>query len=48
MGPSAVTTEGFIFEISAPLESEILLRVDGKEYTLKVKEYLKIQDLFHY
>lgn len=38
MGPSAVTTEGFIFEISAPLESEILLRVDGKEYTLKVKE----------
>ncbi|WP_261793435.1 DUF3604 domain-containing protein [Fusobacterium varium] len=38
MGPSAVTTEGFIFEISAPIDSFITLTVDGKEYKFEVKE----------
>ena len=37
MGPSPVTTEGFIFEIEAPIDSKISLNVDGKlcEYTVR-------------
>lgn len=40
MGPSNVTTEGFIFEIEAPLSSNVTLMVDGKEYCLAVEDLL--------
>lgn len=41
MGPSPVTTEGFIFEIKAPIDSEIILKVDEKEYKIKVNKILE-------
>ncbi|WP_302925658.1 DUF3604 domain-containing protein [Holdemania filiformis] len=41
MGPSAVTTEGFIFEVEADREGTVLLSVDGVEYPLAVKDLLK-------
>ncbi len=38
MGPSNVTTEGFIFEICADLNSYVTLVSDGKEYQLLVAD----------
>ena len=38
MGPSNVTTEGFIFEIESSLDSDITLIVDNKIYKFKVRE----------
>ncbi|MDD3253562.1 MAG: hypothetical protein PHV18_13510 [Lachnospiraceae bacterium] len=40
MGPSNVTTEGFIFEVEADADSTLLLTIDGKEYPLAVRELL--------
>lgn len=40
MGPSNVTTEGFIFEVETKADSVIHLIVDGKDYDLSVKEML--------
>ena len=41
MGPSNVTTEGFIFEVEADVDSEIHLWVDGTDYPMKVRDMLK-------
>ncbi len=41
MGPSAVTTEGFIFEVETDREGTVLLSVDGVEYPLAVGDLLK-------
>lgn len=41
MGPSAITTEGFIFEIEDDIDSFVTLTVDGVEYTYKVRELLE-------
>ncbi len=46
MGPSAVTTEGFIFEIEADINSTIVLKIEGKKYELTVKSILKSGELF--
>lgn len=40
MGPSAVTTEGFIFEIEDEINSSVQLNIDGKSYNLKIKDLL--------
>lgn len=40
MGPSNVTTEGFIFEIEADADSMIHLWIDGKDYPMKVRDML--------
>lgn len=40
MGPSNVTTEGFIFEVEADADSVMHLKADGKDYPLKVRELL--------
>lgn len=40
MGPSNVTTEGFIFEVEADANGSLQLEVDGKNYTLSVQELL--------
>lgn len=40
MGPSAVTTEAFIFEIEDNINNSLLLKVDEKEYELKIKDIL--------
>ena len=31
MGPSPVTTEGFVFEIEADINSKVILEVDGQK-----------------
>ena len=41
MGPSPVLTEGFIFEIKALRDSNIILEVDGKVYEIAVESILK-------
>ncbi|MEG2018793.1 MAG: DUF3604 domain-containing protein, partial [Clostridium sp.] len=41
MGPSPVTTEGFVFEIEAPLNSDVILEIDNKIYVKKVSELLE-------
>lgn len=41
MGPSNVTTEGFIFEVEADADSSIHLTVEGKEYAFLVRDMLK-------
>lgn len=46
MGPSNVTTEGFIFEVEAEKDGYITLIVDDKEYTLSVEELLKHSKVF--
>lgn len=46
MGPSNVTTEGFIFEVEADVKDSISLSVDGKVYELKVIELLKSSKVF--
>lgn len=38
MGPSNVTTEGFIFEVEADADSTMRLTIDGTEYPLSVRE----------
>lgn len=40
MGPSNVTTEGFIFEIEADADSMLHLWIDGKDYPMKVRDML--------
>ena len=40
MGPSPVTTESFIFEIKAPIDSNIHFAIDGKKYEYSVKSIL--------
>lgn len=40
MGPSAVTTEGFIFEIEDDINSSVHLEIDGVNYELKVRDIL--------
>ena len=46
MGPSPVTTEGFIFEITAPYDSNLTLDVDGKQFIVKVADLLEDTQLF--
>lgn len=41
MGPSPVLTEGFIFEIKANRDSNIILEVDKKKYEISVESILK-------
>lgn len=41
MGPSPVTTEGFIFEICADIDSSLILTVDGKRFEVPVREILE-------
>lgn len=41
MGPSAVTTEGFIFEVEADIDSAVELTVDGVRYELPVRDMLE-------
>ena len=45
MGPSPVTTEGFVFEIEADKNSDIILEVDGKTYIKKVASILANTDV---
>lgn len=45
MGPSPVTTEGFVFEIEANLNSEITFEIDGQVFIKKISELLKNTDL---
>lgn len=45
MGPSAITTEGFIFEIEDELNSSVKLTIDGIEYELPIRDLLKSSDL---
>lgn len=40
MGPSAVTTEGFIFEIEDDINNCVHLTVDGVDYELKIRDIL--------
>lgn len=46
MGPSAVTTEGFIFEIEDDIDSEIELTVNGKVYHLLIKDILYTSKIY--
>lgn len=46
MGPSAVTTEGFIFEIEDDVTSTIELTVDGVNYVLSVSEILYTSKIY--
>jgi Protein of unknown function (DUF3604). len=41
MGPSAVTTEGFIFEIEDDINSSITLKIDNEVYELAIRDILK-------
>ncbi|WP_373898393.1 DUF3604 domain-containing protein [Haloimpatiens sp. FM7315] len=45
MGPSPVTTEGFVFEIEANINSKITLEIDNKIYVKTVRELLENTDL---
>ena len=45
MGPSPVTTEGFVFEIEADINSYITLEIDGKTYEKKVSDLLENTEL---
>lgn len=40
MGPSAITTEGFIFEIEDDIDHDVVLTIDGIEYKLAIKDLL--------
>lgn len=40
MGPSPVTTEGFVFEIEADINSKVILEVDGQKFEKSVRELL--------
>lgn len=46
MGPSSVTTEGFIFEAEADADSTMHLTLDGKDYPLPVRELLESSKVF--
>ncbi len=46
MGPSAVTTEGFIFEIEDDINSSVFLEINGKNYEIKIKDLLYSSRLF--
>mgnify|MGYP001177945006 CR=1 FL=1 len=46
MGPSAVTTEGFIFEIEDDINSTMTLTLDGKEYELKIRDILYSSEVY--
>lgn len=46
MGPSNVTTEGFIFEVEADADSVMELTIDGREYPLPVRELLQNSKVF--
>ena len=46
MGPSPVTTEGFIFEMKAPIDSTVTFDIDGKTYEKTVRDILDNTDLF--
>lgn len=46
MGPSNVTTEGFIFEVEAAVDSVMKLTIDGKEYPLPVRKLLESSKVF--
>lgn len=46
MGPSNVTTEGFIFEVEADADSVMDLTIDGREYPLPVRELLESSRVF--
>lgn len=45
MGPSAVTTEGFIFEIEDDIESSIKLVINDIEYKIKIRDILNRSEL---
>ncbi|MEG0240422.1 hypothetical protein [Anaerorhabdus sp.] len=45
MGPSAITTEGFIFEIEDDINSSVKLIIDGIEYNLSIRDIIKSSDL---
>src|SRR5690625_6221513 len=44
MGPSPVTTEGFIFEMKAPIDSTVTFDIDGKTYEKTVRDILDNTD----
>ena len=46
MGPSNVTTEGFIFEVEADADSVMRLTIDKKEYPISVRELLEGSKVF--
>ncbi|MBQ7888307.1 MAG: hypothetical protein IJ356_00955 [Erysipelotrichaceae bacterium] len=46
MGPSAITTEGFIFEIEDDIDSHVVLTIDGKEYVISVRDLMYSSRLF--
>lgn len=46
MGPSAVTTEGFIFEIEDDIDSFVTLIIDGIEYKIAIRDLLYTSRLF--
>lgn len=46
MGPSNVTTEGFIFEVEADADSTMKLTIDGTEYPLSVREMFEGSRVF--
>ena len=41
MGPSAITTEGFIFEIEDDIDHDVVLTIDGVVYSLPIRELLE-------
>lgn len=45
MGPSAVTTEGFIFEVETQKDGVVILTVDGVEYPLAAAICLRLRGL---
>ncbi|MPN25985.1 hypothetical protein SDC9_173407 [bioreactor metagenome] len=45
MGPSAVTTEGFIFEVETDIDSALTLTLDDHHYQLPVRSILKNSQL---
>lgn len=45
MGPSPITTEGFVFEVEADKNSDIILEIDGKTYMKKVIDILENTDI---
>ena len=40
MGPSAVTTEGFIFEIEDEIDNDVKLTINGVDYVIPIKKIL--------
>ena len=46
MGPSAVTTEGFIFEIEDDIDSSVTLVIDGVKYEVTIRDLLYSSRLF--